>query len=190
MTDALITEIRALIPPSPCPVRPFVCRGLPQSCNVLVIGHNPATEIGADWWRWWNDEAGFDLDAFERDYKAQRLAMGSRAGMSVTRKRLGFLRECGLATLETNAYANESGPGPSNLALIELFIGWLPRLRGIIAHGSTAHDLLAHLNVPASIKVWKRPHFSGHGVPAGTMTDDIVKALGDEVREWISTGGG
>jgi hypothetical protein len=191
MTDAFITEMRARIPRSPCPLRPFVCKGLPQSCNVLVIGQNPATEMGADWWRWWNDETGFDLDAFMRDYRAQRRA-NDKTEMSPTRKRLGILRDfCGLASLETNADANERprghGPGPSNLALIQLFIDKLPRLRAIIAHGGKAHDLLARLDVPeAMIEVWRPPHFSGLPARQGKMSDAIVKALGHEVREWIS----
>jgi hypothetical protein len=53
-----------------------------------------------------------------------------------------------------------------------------------------AHRDLTRLNVPASILVRKTPHFSYRGAPKGTMSDAIVKALADEVREWISAGGG
>jgi hypothetical protein len=111
MTDDLITGLHDLIQ-RPCHVRPFVCGGLPKSCNVMVIGENPATELGTDWWRWWNDETGFDLVAFERDYQAHRVSAGKRP-VSRTRIRLGILRERGLACLETNAYA---GSGPAGMA--------------------------------------------------------------------------
>jgi hypothetical protein len=184
MADALITELRALIP-NPCPLRPFVCKGLPQSCNVLVIGDNPATQMGTDWWRWWNDETGFDLNAFERDYKARRRAIGKREE-SPTRRRLGILRDCGLACLETNGFANERsdghGAGPSNLALLRLFIARLPGLRAVIAHGNEAHRVLARIDAPASIRRWTPPHFSSRG---SQMTNAFVETLGHEVREWI-----
>jgi hypothetical protein len=144
-----------------------------------------------DWWRWWTDETGFDFDSFMHDYKAQRRADGKKTLMSPTRKRLGILRDgCGLATLETNAYANERprghGVGLSNLKLLQLFITRLPRLRAIIAHGSKAHDLLPRLDVPASIHPpWKTPHLSGLPAREGAMSDDVVKVLGDNVREII-----
>jgi len=53
-------ELRNLIP-KPCPDRPFVCAGLPELCDVVVIGENPATKMKIDWWCFWTDKNGFNF---------------------------------------------------------------------------------------------------------------------------------
>ena len=55
---SLSSELHRLIP-DPCFDRPFVCDGPPESCDVMVIGENPATKMGTDWWSFWDDEKGF-----------------------------------------------------------------------------------------------------------------------------------
>ena len=39
------TQMLKAVIPSPCYERPFVCDGFPDTCEVLVIGENPATPL-------------------------------------------------------------------------------------------------------------------------------------------------
>jgi hypothetical protein len=71
----LSAELRSLIK-KPCYARPFVSDGLPRSCDVVVIGENPATKMNINWWRFWNDKNGFNLAEFERTYEKARVADG------------------------------------------------------------------------------------------------------------------
>jgi len=80
--------------PEPCYDRPFVCNGLPQSCTVMIIGENPATQMQSDWWSFWNDETGFDLSRFETSYSEARIVAGKRP-LTNTRRRLNKFRNAG-----------------------------------------------------------------------------------------------
>lgn len=59
-------------------MRPFVCEGSPLFCRVFVVGFNPATTVGDDFWRYWSDDCGFDRFHFIEDYKAVRKLRGAR----------------------------------------------------------------------------------------------------------------
>lgn len=156
-----LIDLHNLIP-HPCFTRPFVCDGLPDSCNVIVIGENPATEMNTDWWSFWNDETGFNLRQFEQAYVRERLAAGKRE-KSNTRLRLDRLRSHGLRCLETNIFSNErlNGPGSSALSndLLPIFFECLSGLKAVIAHGKIAEGHLRRLSLPSKAQPYFLKHF-------------------------------
>lgn len=144
--------------------RPFVCDGRPETCNVIVIGENPATKMeDTDWWSFWDDDTGFDFKRFEAEYKQSRLQRGKKSDFSPTRKRLNILRESGLRPLETNAFLNERpnghGQGVSSRQLLPTLIASLPQLVGVIAHGEHAKNSLESLTLPSHLRVYRGRHF-------------------------------
>lgn len=58
--------------------RPFVCSGNPLECRLFVVGFNPATTVGTDFWRYWSDTEGFDKFHFMEDYLRVRKLRGAR----------------------------------------------------------------------------------------------------------------
>jgi len=44
-----VEQIHSLVA-KPSFTRLFVCDGLPEQCVVIVIGENPLTRLGTDWW--------------------------------------------------------------------------------------------------------------------------------------------
>ena len=156
-----IMNFHGLIP-RPCFDRPFVCEGFPDSCNVIVVGENPATAVGADWWTFWDDGLGFDLIKFEDAYASARSADGKRA-TSNTRLRLNRLRHAGSRCLETNLFSNErlngAGRGASKNVLLPMFLAHLPDLKAVIAHGSVASKRLPTFNVPDGVQKYHLRHF-------------------------------
>lgn len=58
--------------------RPFVCDGNPLDCRFFVVGFNPATTVGRDFWQYWSDETGFDKYDFMYDYRRVRKLRGAR----------------------------------------------------------------------------------------------------------------
>jgi hypothetical protein len=162
--------------PKPCHGRPFVCDGLPEDCTVIIIGENPVTEMKADWWSFWDDEAGFDLLRFERDYGTLRQGQGKRT-FSNTRLRLNRLRGAGLQCLESNAFWNERadghGSGSSN-EMLNTLIASMPLLKGIIAHGLIAQKCLNGLVLPDCIQRHHMRHFRSESY---ANLDNVMKQL-------------
>jgi hypothetical protein len=152
----------------PCFARPFVCDGLPDSCNVIVVGDNPATKVSTDWWSFWDDKTGFNLRQFEESYERARLAAG-RQPTSPTRLRLNRLRSQGLRCLETNVFSNErlNGHGSEALSndLLPIFFERLSGLKAVIAHGRVAERYLQRLNLPSKVRSYYLPHFIRVGYP-------------------------
>ena len=148
----------------PCFDRPFVCDGLPPDATVIVVGENPATDMGADWWSFWDPSSGFDLAAFRSEYEARRRARNQRP-VSPTRQRLDALRGSDLRTVETNAFRHEhpvgGRTGTSNHALLMLLIEGMPKLRAIVAHGVPARKFLAECrSIPQSVDLIEVGHLS------------------------------
>lgn len=156
MADDWTDWLESLLP-RPCFSRPFVCDGPPAACNVIVVGENPATQIGSDWWSWWHGADGFDLPAFMADYRSRRPRIAG------TRLRLERLRAHGLDVLESNVHRNERamghGPGAANLDLLRGAIDRMPNLRAVVAHGKVAADALHGLDLPAGVTFTTTPHF-------------------------------
>lgn len=163
--DAILTAI-----PRPCHGRPFVCEGNPDTCIAAVIGENPATELGLDWWAFWDNERGFRLTAWREQYEASRLKGGKRP-VSNTRLRLDRLRTRGVRCLETNIFFNErlNGPGAgvSNTDLLDIAIKTLPNLKFVIAHGKPAQKYIRSKTIPAHVsKVYLMRHFRSESYEA------------------------
>jgi hypothetical protein len=166
---SLANELHRLIP-SPCRDRPFVCDGLPASCDVVVIGENPAQEMNNNWWDFWDDETGFDFARFEQAYEKKRRDHGL-SPISQTRRRLKRLRSNGLKCLETNVYSNERlggyGGGTPNGKLLTTLIrhDHLPHLKAVIVHGSVARDRWRRLGLtlPTGVQSYFLPQFSRAG---------------------------
>ena len=147
----------------PCWDRPLVCDGLPDNSRVIIIGENPATEMENDWWTYWKPESGFDRTAFMRDYQEQRRRKNKRP-LSNTRLRLEWIRENGVAGVETNAYCNErpggAGNGVGNYAVLDLLIRNMPQLVAVIAHGNVAKAFAAGYQFPSNVKeLFELRHF-------------------------------
>ena len=172
-----LTEYLHRTIPKPCYERPFVCDGLLESCTVVVIGENPATEMRTDWWSFWNDKNGFDLRKFESEYQELRLASGKRP-ISNTRIRLNRLRSNGLRCLETNVHKNERpggrGIGSPNTDLLPVLLASLPSLRGVIAHGSVATRYLASLALPLGVQSYRMRHFRSESY---SSIDEVAEQL-------------
>lgn len=100
----------------PATLRPFVCEGSPLDCGVFIVGFNPATEMSADFWKFWTPGYGFNKAAWFDAYKAERLNKPLRPGkarrnaVSPTRRAIDWICESAspLRCLETNIYATAS----------------------------------------------------------------------------------
>ena len=148
--------------PRPCFGRPFVCDGRPEQCSTVVIGENPATDLGVDWWTYWNPAVGFDFATWRKTYEELRLRRGKSA-VSNTRRRLDRLRTAGVRCLETNVFFNEqlggAGRGQSNLDLLDTVLNTLPSICFVIAHGSPATRYIQSHALPSTIRVFTTKHF-------------------------------
>ena len=158
------TQILKAVIPSPCYERPFVCDGFPDTCEVLVIGNNPATRLTVDWWSFWTDTSGFDYEHFLEVYKTERHKAGKRSELSPTRWRLNRIRDKGLNCIETNVSSNEGSDGIkdkiSNHDVLKVLLNKMPSLKGIIAHGKVAHKYLDKIEVPINVQTFRPRHFS------------------------------
>ncbi len=81
---------------------------------MIVIGKSPALKLGVDWWTFWDDDSGFDLQKFKSLFEEKRNASRKRLRLK-TRKALDHLldplRAEGLGCLETNVFRDEGGRG-------------------------------------------------------------------------------
>ena len=85
-------------------VRPFVCDGSPLHCRAFIVGINAASDVS--FWRFWDDETGFDKKRWYDLYRAQRAGVDKKP-VSPTRQRIGRI-VCAAAPgpiLETNLYS-------------------------------------------------------------------------------------
>lgn len=158
-----LTETLHHLLPSPCCARPFVCDGRPEACEVIVIGENPVTKLDTDWWSFWNDASGFDLERFEEAYERARSCAGKRP-ISNTRLRLKRLRNYhGLQCLEANVFINERpgghGGGIPCDDLLRAFFRYLPHLKAVIVHGKIAKEYVNKHGIPAGIQLHFMRHF-------------------------------
>lgn len=79
--DKISAELRKLLRED-IVSRPFLCKGSPASCEVVLIGINPASKT--PFWDFW-DENGYDKEAWLRKY------LEIEGGYSPTRKRIEFI---------------------------------------------------------------------------------------------------
>jgi hypothetical protein len=167
--------------PSPCFYRPFVSDGHPESCSVMVIGENPATETSADWWSFWRDDTGFNLAQFEANYIKVRLQSGKRP-VSNTRLRLNRMRSHDLRCLETNVFLNEGPRGAADTAptaWLSTLFSELQSLQVVVTHGELASRQLSKVGLPTHMRLYSLRHFRSESY-------STIDRVAQEIREHLS----
>lgn len=141
-------NLRSLLADRPLS-RPFICDGSPLYCQVMLVGFNAATPMQASFFDFWDDDNGFELEAWQETYTAERQAKG-KTTQSTTRRNLNFLRE--LVTfdglLETNIFDHPSATqkdlakDQQESTVFDFLIETVqPRI--LISHGNEANQHLA-----------------------------------------------
>ena len=170
-------KLREVIPSGCTDSRPFVCDGFrnPKDCDIVIIGKEPKTPLGNDWWDFWDDENGFDYEVFVARYNEVRAGKPSK-----TRKYFDYIKAKGFRCIETNTYSNatEIRPRIDNSAVVQLLLAEIHTLKGVIAHGEYAKKCFGKLIVPDKVKVLEMHHFSARG-----KTDAEIKAKLDSFCE-------
>ena len=172
-------------------LRPFVCEGNPLSCEVFIVGTNPATQTRSDFWDFWRNSYGFDKQAWFSSYLKDRQALAARnpakrvRSISNTRQRLEWLIEeaAPLACLETNLFVKATASERDLLlvdrqtAIFEFLLNTIrPRL--IIAHGKQAQEGVRLIN--PQTRVVEVPHFSRG------WSQEKTRAFGRSLKQQIS----
>ena len=121
--------------------RPFVCKGRPEACDVLIVGTNPATTMKKPFKCFWSAKHGFDKKAWLKSYEEQRNGKWSRTRHVIE----GVLEAApGVGFLETNVYATATAseadilPEHRDSKFFKLLVDTV-RPKIIIAHGRKAH---------------------------------------------------
>lgn len=170
----------------PTDMRPFVCDGSPLDCQVFLVGHNPATDMSADFWDFWTPQ-GFDQAGWFDEYKRERAARPLRPGqtqrnkVSPTRRMINKVVEgAGIPILETNVYAHPSKDKKS-LDIFDSrpfeFLVETIQPKVIVAHGDDAQ--LAMKKIKTSAKVIPVKHFSRG------WSYERAYAFGQEIRDRV-----
>lgn len=133
-------------------LRPFVCRGNPLECEIIVIGINPATQMKEEFWHYFNKHEGFEFSKWEGDYINERKSIGKRSIFSPTRCRLNYLSNKlpEYKILETNVFCfpTEKAAYLTNQDKTTLVLDFLlksvePRI--ILVHGKEAREHLSQI---------------------------------------------
>ena len=143
----------------PTDFRPFVCDGSPLSCSAFIVGYNPATEMTADWWDFWDPSYGYRRDVWFEEYQRERAMRPLKPGktrrpaVSNTRRVIDWVVDSAapIRCLETNIYAAATDTAA---ALAEKqrvtapfdFLLHTIRPRVILVHGDEAIDHLGKLS--------------------------------------------
>lgn len=184
--DGLATLIGA-----PTDLRPFVCDGSPLTCDVFIVGFNPATTMSADFWQFWRPGVGFDkvawFEAYKKDRQLKPLKPGKtrRNSVSPSRRVIEMILEGAspYRCLETNIYSASTAQA-ADLATQQritapfdfLLANIKPRV--IVAHGIDAVEHIRKMNIDA--KVFSVSHFSRGWLHAAAL------ALGIEIKDELS----
>ena len=138
----------------PTPLRPFICDGSPLGCEVFIVGYNPATSMETDFWDYWVPGVGYDLSAWEEEYKRARGNSVTKTGkpkaaLSATRKRFQWIAEEAnrigrtVRFLETNIYAfptarkSALGPEQRNNEVFDFLLAAI-KPKVLLVHGADA----------------------------------------------------
>ncbi|RLP25789.1 hypothetical protein [Mesorhizobium sp. YM1C-6-2] len=164
-------ELAALIG-RPTDLRPFVCEGSPLTCDIFLVGFNPATTMQADFWEFWRPGYGYDKAAWFQRYVEERAAKPLKPGktrrlpISPTRRNMECFVEgaVGARVLETNIYAAASEDMKSlDLASREIapfrFLLDVIRPKVIVVHGKPAVEAIRRFDTPAKV-IAADHHFS------------------------------
>jgi hypothetical protein len=157
---SLTKELRSIIDDPCVGHRPFVCRGLPSRCTVLIVGENPGTTMNTNWWDWWKgDTIGFDKNEFMRAYRKQKkLKPGAKLRAArACMERLGDDMHH-LRCLETNLWSKERQGGhgpekePNNMKVVRLLVSKMSSLRAVITHGANVENAVGPI-LPTGVLV-------------------------------------
>jgi hypothetical protein len=144
--------------PVPCFERPFICSGFPDSCDVVVLGGNPVTPLGVDWWSFWTDSRGFDYQGFLAFYRNRRLRRKENP-LSQSRLRIHRLRENGMSCLEVNLFRSERPGAEARGLCCRTVLGFLlpnmPLIKAFIVHGDEAQRHFDSINLPNAIRIFQ-----------------------------------
>ena len=181
--------------------RPFVCKGRPEACDVLIVGTNPATTMKKPFKCFWSAKHGFDKKAWLKSYEEQRNGKWSRTRHVIE----GVLEAApGVGFLETNVYATATTVEADLLAehrdsnFFELLVETV-RPKVIIAHGREAYRAVGaffgctlkpsqeFVAVPVSedCVVLAMPHFSrgwSYKLPSGGRAGDLGRYVASLVN--------
>jgi len=123
-----------------------------------------------DWWKYWDESAGFDYDLFMADYKKKKPRLMG------TRLRFDHIRNAGKRVIETNFYRDQGPSGSiakiSSVPLIQLLIDNMPKLQMVVFHGEDAKALAHLIKFPEGVRSSATRHFSRE------RTDHILDLLG------------
>ncbi|TPN78580.1 hypothetical protein FJ987_27590 [Mesorhizobium sp. CU2] len=149
----------------PTEMRPFVCEGSPLTCEVFLIGFNPATTMTADFWEFWRPGYGYDKATWFKRYLEERAAT-RRQKISATRRNIECFVEgaTGVRVLETNIYARASDDMKSlDLASREIapfkFLLNAIKPKVILVHGKPALQAIGKFGATAKV-IEADHHFS------------------------------
>lgn len=169
--DEFERELVALIG-RPTDLRPFVCEGSPLTCDVFLVGLNPATMMTTDFWDFWRPEYGYEKAEWFSRYLEERVAKPLKPGrtrqqkVSATRRIMECFVEgaAGVRVLETNIYAKPS----ENLRNLDLasreiapfkFLLYAVKPKVIVVHGNPASEAIRKFDISAKVIVADH-HFS------------------------------
>lgn len=159
-------------------LRPFICDGNPLTCDVFIVGYNPATATGRPFLNYWEAGYGMNRDKVLAEIKAIRSKQTTKTGkpkapFSHTRMTIHELIAVGKSIgefrcLETNIFAAEAPAARDVKAYqrvtrhFEFLLKWVqPKV--IISHGGKANDYLrgkvlsAHW-IPIDVHFRSRPY--------------------------------
>ncbi|WP_167620213.1 hypothetical protein [Paracoccus ravus] len=157
-----------------------------MECEVFLVGYNPATDIGADFWSFWTDR-GYDKKAWQLAYERHRASRPLKPGrtrrqtVSATRRMIQRVVDAsGLPVLETNIFSTASDDVASshddNLRPFQFLLRTIqPRL--IVAHGDDAQGALRSIDHTG--EVWTERHFSRG------FSYERADELGQKIRSFI-----
>jgi hypothetical protein len=185
--DEFELKLAALIG-RPSDLRPFVCDGSPLTCEVFLVGFNPATIMDADFWDFWRPGYGYDKTAWFRRYLEERAAkplkpgISRRHAISPTRRNIECFIEgaTGVRVLETNIYAKAS-EDMKGLDIVSreiapfMFLLETIKPKVVVVHGKPAAEAIGKFGI--SLKVIATNHFS-----RGT-SNDAARAYGERARK-------
>ncbi len=121
---------------TPCSPRPFICKGLPQNHEVIVIGNSPSRDVEVDWRSFWTED-GFDYCKFKTEYT--RRFCESKTRIDFINSIINNLRP--LSIVETNASMSKYAHKYSNREVIRALLKNMPNLKAIIAFGKYGRRL-------------------------------------------------
>ena len=148
----------------PTDLRPFVCEGSPLTCDVFLVGFNPATMMHTDFWEFWRPGYGYDKQEWFKRYLEERAAKPLKPGktrrqkVSATRRNIECFVEgaASARVLETNIYALPSDNMKSldlNSREIAPFTFLLDTIKPkvVVVHGRAALKAIGKFNMSAKV---------------------------------------